>query len=184
MTELQQMMDRNQRFAAQYQGDLTIMPRFATMVLTCSDARIDPAHFLGLDLGDALVFRDAGARITAEIELEIGVLWAMAQKMAGEKFTGWKLAIIHHTDCGFERLANPELATVLSQRLAVEKSTIDKMGIHDHIQHMRDDIVRLRKSPVVPDQLVVSGHIYDVDSGLVQEVVAPTPLSLEKEPAL
>ena len=184
MTELQQLMDRNQQFAAQYEGGLTILPKFSTMVLTCADARIDPAHFLGLGLGDALVFRNAGARITDEIELEIGVLWTMAKKMAGDKFPGFKLAIIHHTDCGFERLANPELAAALSQRLAVEKSVIDEMGIHDHTQHMHNDITRLRNSPVVPNQLVVSAHMYDVNTGLVQEVIAPAPLSLGKEPAL
>ena len=72
MSDLQKLIDRNSRFAAQYEGNLTIMPRFSTMILTCGDARIDPAHFLGLELGDTFVFRNAGARVSKELELELG----------------------------------------------------------------------------------------------------------------
>ena len=176
MSDLQQLLDRNKTFAASYENNLHIMPRLQTMVLTCADGRIDPAHFLGLNLGDAVVFRNAGARITAEIELELGVLWGMAKKMAGDQFKGFGLAIMHHTDCGFERLMNPDLAGLLSQSLAVEKSIIDDLAIADHAADIQADIQRLQRSTVVPKELVVSGHIYDVQTGLVQEVVAPTSL--------
>ena len=178
MSDLQQLFDRNQQFATTYKNNMHIMPRLQTIVLTCADARTDPAHFLGIELGDALVFRNAGARITDEIELELGILWTMANKMAGDQFRGFELAIMHHNDCGFERLANPDLAGLISQKLAVEKKVIDKMAVADHVARIHADIRRLRKSAIVPQELVVSGHLYDLHTGLVNEVVGPTPLGV------
>ena len=150
------------------------------MVLTCGDARIDPAHFLGLDLGDAFVFRNAGARVTAELELELGILWSMAAKMAGDNFRGFGLAIIQHTDCGYERLANPQLQQALSQRLGLAPSEIATLANADHTTTIQEDIERLRHSSLVPDDLVVSGHLYNVEEGIVHEVVAPAPLQLKE----
>lgn len=176
MSDLQKLIDRNEQFAAQYEGGLTITPRFSTMVLTCADGRVDPAHFLGLELGDALVFRNAGARVTHDIELELGILWTLASALRGDQFQGLKLAIIHHTDCGFERLANPKLANLVINKLAVDRAEIDALAIPDHAQCIHEDIERLRRSPLVPRQLVVSGHLYDVADGHVREVVPPTAL--------
>jgi carbonic anhydrase len=176
MSDLQKLIDRNSQFAAQYEGNLTIMPRFSTMVLTCGDARIDPAHFLGLELGDAFVFRNAGARVSKELELELGILWTMAGRMAGDRFRGFGLAIIHHTDCGYERLANPELQYALSNKLGVDQADIGALANADHTKTIREDIERLRRSPLVPNDLVVSGYIYNVADGIVREVVPPAPL--------
>ena len=183
MSGLQTLLERNQQFAAQYEGNLAIMPKFPTLVLTCSDARIDPAHFLGLELGDALVFRNAGGRVTDDIEQEIGILWLMASKMAGKNFPGFSLAIIQHTDCGMERLANPQLADAIHNHLHIEKDDIAEICNVDHGQSIRNDIERLRNSSLVPQQLVVSGHIYNVQEGTIAEVVAPTPLSAELQMA-
>lgn len=176
MSDLEILLKRNQAFASTYAGKQPIMPRFNTMVLTCVDARIDPAHFMKLNLGEALVFRNAGARVTADLELELGILWTMAQKMGGDRFQGFELAIVHHTDCGFERLANPELAGLLSKKLAVSPDQIAEMAVADHIGRIQTDIERLRHSSIVPDTLTVSGHIYDVDSGLIQQIIAPSRL--------
>ena len=176
MSDLQNLIDRNSQFAAQYEGGLTIMPRFSTLVLTCIDARIDPAHFLGLELGDAVVFRNAGARVSKELELELGILWVLVSKFAGDQFKGLGLAIIQHTDCGYERLANPELQQALSHNLGVDKAGIEALANVDHTKTIREDIERLRRSSLVPNELVVSGHIYNVEDGVVGEVVAPAPL--------
>lgn len=176
MSDLQTLLERNQQFAAQYEGDPGIMPRFSTFVLTCADARIDPAHFLKLGIGDAVVFRNAGGRVTADVELELGVLWMMAKRMAGDNFTGISLALIQHTDCGFERLANPELVAALSARLNVDKAEIEVLANVDHTRRIQEDIERLRQSRLVSKELVVSGHIYHVADGTMSEVVPPAPL--------
>ncbi len=174
MSELTSLIDRNQQFAAHYDDNLNILPRFFTVVLTCSDARVDPAQFFGLELGDALVIRNGGARVSKELELEIGILWTLGSKMAGENFRGLELAIIQHTDCGYERLANPELQNALSSRLGVDKAEIDALSNVDHVGTIREDIEKLRGSSFVPKELVVSGHMYNVEDGRVREVVSPT----------
>ena len=174
MSELTSLIDRNKQFAARYEDNLNIIPRFSTIVLTCSDARIDPAHYLGLELGDALVIRNGGARVSKELELEIGILWTLAGKMAGDKFRGFELVIIQHTDCGYERLANAELQVALSNKLGVDKTEIGALANADHVESIREDIERLRRSTLVPNDLLVSGHIYNVEDGHVREVVPPT----------
>ncbi|MDA2919190.1 carbonic anhydrase [Desulfobacterota bacterium AH_259_B03_O07] len=176
MADLQNLIERNRQFADQYEGNLSIIPRFSTMVFTCVDARIDPAHFLGLGLGDALVFRNAGARVTNDVELELGILWTLASRLSGGALPSLALAIIQHTDCGYERLANPELQQALSRNLGVDKAEFGALANADHPETIRKDIERLHRSPLVPNELVVSGHLYNVTDGLLQEVVAPAPL--------
>ncbi len=176
MSDLQTLLERNQQFAGEYESGLTILPKFFTIILTCVDARIDPAHYLGVELGDALVFRNAGGRVTDDLELDLGVLWMLGAGMAGENFPGLSLAVVQHTDCGLERLAKPELAAALTKRLGLEQAQIDGLVNTDHAQRIREDIERLRKSSLVPKGMIVSGHIYRVENGTIEEVVAPAPL--------
>jgi carbonic anhydrase len=175
MSDLSTMIERNKAFAANYEGGLSGKPHFSTIILTCTDARIDPAHFLGLELGDALVMRNAGGRVTEAIEFELGFLWVLASKMMGDK-AKLSLAIIHHTDCGVERLANPELRQLMSQKLGVDSAKFEAMAITDHQQSLNDDIERLRQSSLVPDSMIVSGHLYDVAHGTMAEVISPAEL--------
>ncbi|MCG8604466.1 carbonic anhydrase [bacterium] len=179
MSDLENLLQRNSQFADHYKGGLTIIPRFSTMVLTCGDSRVDPAHFLGLELGDAFVFRNAGARVTPDLEIDLAILWRMASKVAKDEFSGFKLAIIHHTDCGYERLANKELRQAFSRRLDVHESEIESLAIPDHAKKIQQDIDRLRRSSLVPKELVVSGHIYNVEDGVVREVFPAAPLHRE-----
>ena len=84
MTDLTTLMDRNRGFAEQFEmGDLTIRPRMSTIILTCVDARVDPAHLFGLGLGDAVVIRNAGGRITRAVMGDLGILGVLAANMAG-----------------------------------------------------------------------------------------------------
>ena len=177
MFDLSDLSERNRQFAAQYEGKLNILPRFSTMILTCVDARVDPTYFLGLEPGDALVLRTAGARITPDVELEVGVLWALASRLSGDNFRGMGFAIVHHTDCGYERLANPEIQTMVSNKLGVGPEVIEALGISDHVQALQGDIEQLRRSTLVPDALVVSGYLFNLEDGLIQEVVTPAPLN-------
>lgn len=176
MSDLPTLLERNRAFADQYTGGLQIMPKFSTFILTCADARIDPAHFFGLELGEAMVFRNAGGRVTDDVELELAVLWMMAARMAGDNFGGLSLMLVQHTDCGFERLANPDMAAMLSNRLGVEQATINDLANADHAHRLHEDIERLRRSRLAPRGLVVSGHIYHVEDGTIEEIHAPTAL--------
>jgi len=170
MSEMQTLKRRNEIYAQKHQEGLTIIPKFSTLILTCIDARIDPAHFLGLELGEVVVLRNPGGRVTPEIERDLAIIWALVAKVSGEKFKGLSLAIIHHTDCGYEKLANPEFQKALNAKLGIDIETLDQLAIHDHRSAMDSDISKLRNSSIVPSELNVTGFLYDVDDGKLTEI--------------
>ncbi len=171
------LVDRNRRFAEQFDaGDLAIRPRMSTIILTCLDARVDPAHLFGLGLGDALVIRNAGGWITPAVLRDLAILGVLAANMPGPSAMQLELVVVHHTDCGMARLANPAIQQQAADRLGLTVDEVAAMAITDPATSVRADIERLRATSGTPDQLVVSGLVYDVADGTVTQVVAPAPL--------
>jgi carbonic anhydrase len=173
MSDITTLLERNRVYAESYQGKLPMRTRFSTIILTCLDARIDPAYFLGIKEGDALVMRNAGGRVTEDVEKELGILSVMAKAAGGDNFKGLSLAIVQHTDCGYERLANPQLRTAINHKTGIDINELESMENHNHTKSLEEDIQRLRDSAFTPDNLIISGHILDVDTGIVQEVYSP-----------
>jgi len=177
--DLTTLLDRNRSFAEEFAaGDLKISPRMSTIVLTCLDARVDPAHLFGLGLGDAVVIRNAGGRITPAVMRDLGILGVLAAAVSppGTSPRQPELVVIHHTDCGMSRLTNPAIQGQVAERLGVNVDEVSEMAISDPTRSVQDDIERLRHTPGTPDQLVVSGFVYDVSNGTVNQVVPPAPL--------
>ncbi len=176
-TDLTTLMDRNRTFANQFgAGDLTIRPRMSTIILTCVDARVDPAHIFGLGLGDAVVIRNAGGRITPAVMGDLAVLGVLAANMPGPGAMQPELVVIHHTDCGMSRLANPAIQEQVAQKLGLSIDEVASMAIIDPSSSVQGDVERLRHTPGTPPQLVVSGFVYDVSDGTINQVVPPAPL--------
>ena len=170
MSEIQILKRRNEIYAENHKKGLPINPKFSTLILSCIDARVDPAHFLGLEQGEALVLRNPGGRVTPEIERDLAILWTLVAKVSGENFKGLSLAIIHHTDCGYERLANPEFQKGLNAKLGIDIETLDQLAIHNHMSALDSDISKLKNSSIVPSELNVTGFMYDVDDGKLTEI--------------
>jgi carbonic anhydrase len=151
--DLTTLLDRNRSFVEQFAaGDLKISPRMSTILLTCLDARVDPAHLFGL-----------------------GVL-AAAFSQPGTSPRQPELVVIHHTDCGMSRLTNPAIQGQVAERLGLSVDEVSAMAISDPTTSVQDDINRLRHTPGTPDQLVVSGFVYNVSNGTINQVVPPAPL--------
>ncbi len=177
MADVQVLIDRNLEFASSFdQGDLAILPRLSTLVLTCLDARVDPAHLLGLKLGDAVVMRNIGGRVTDEVIEHIATLQALAALVGGGS-AALEVAIVHHTDCGASRFANPEVRQKLGQAAGTGEVAIKRLAIADPQISVAEDLDRLRAAPTLPDELVVAGYVYDVTDGHVREAFAPASLS-------
>ena len=177
--DLTTLLDRNRNFAEQFAaGDLKILPRMSTILLTCVDARVDPAHLFGLGLGDAVVIRNAGGRITPAVMRDLGILsvLAAAANQLGTSPMQPELVVIHHTDCGMSRLTNPAIQGQVAKRLGLSVDEVSAMAISDPTTSVQEDIERLRHTPGTPDQLVVSGFVYDVRNGTINQVVPPAPL--------
>ncbi len=175
MSNTATLLDRNRQFASDFAaGDLPVLPKLRTVVLTCADSRVDPAHIIGLELGDAVVIRNNGGRVTPEVVHEIAALSFLVAKMDGAERGPFELIIIQHSECGAERFADPDLQRALKEQLGVD---VSPLAITDHELSLREDVERLRSAPEVPGHIVVSGFIYDVKNGQVREVIAPAELA-------
>ncbi len=174
MADVQTLIERNREFASSFdQGDLAILPRLSTLVLTCLDARVDPAHILGLELGDAVVMRNIGGRVTDEVIEHIAILRGLAVVLGSGAL---EVAIVHHTDCGTSRFANPQVRQKLAQAAGTSEAAIERLAITDPQASVAGDLDRLRAAPTLPDELIVAGYVYDVTDGQVREIFAPASL--------
>ena len=87
-----------------------------------------------------------------------------------------ELVVMHHTDCGMSRLINPAIQQQVAERLGLSTEEVAAMAITNPATSVQDDLERLRNTPGTPDQLIVSGLVYDVKSGTINQVVPPAPL--------
>lgn len=155
---VQDFRKANEQYAANFQkGNLPMPPARKAVILTCMDARLDPARFLGLQEGDAHVIRNAGGRATED---------AIRSLVISEQLLGTtEVVVIHHVDCGMLTFSNEDLRGKLKQDFGTSADHIDFLPFKDLEQSVRDDIATLKASPFIPDSITVTGFIYDVKSG-------------------
>ena len=183
---LDEVMAANQRYAATFgdKGKLALPPARRFAILTCMDARLDPARYAGLAEGDAHVIRNAGGRASDDAIRSL----VISYKLLGTK----EWLVIHHTDCGMQLFTDEVIGRLLEQSL--ETATIDGEGWHDHgigpgsvhghyikwhtISDLEgsvvEDVTRIRSHPLVPGTIPIYGYLYDVGTGSMIEVKAAT----------
>jgi carbonic anhydrase len=170
VSDLSTLYERNEAFVEEFdKGDLSLKPNLSTVVLTCIDARVVPAYFAGLEPGDAHTMRTVGGRVTSGVALEVSMLWMLMSLQNPNP--SMELAIIHHTDCGMARFADPDVAAAVSERFGSDY-VVDTYAFTDPAESLATDVQRLRDSALVPRELRVSGHIYDVRTGRLTNQVA------------
>jgi carbonic anhydrase len=169
MSEVDRLKDANASFAERFdKGDLEIPPARPLVVLTCIDARVDPAVFLGLQIGDAHVIRNAGGRATDDAIRSLLISsWLLGTR---------EFAVIHHTDCGMTKFTDPVLRDMIRDQAGVEVDT-EFLSFEDPEQSARDDVDAIRGTKGFPDGVMVSGYVYDVRTGRLHEVVGPSALA-------
>ncbi len=128
---------------------------------------------LGLELGDAFVIRNVGGRITDEVIEQIAILGALVGGAGGGAL---EVAVVHHTDCGTVRFADPEIRKELVKVAGTGESPIQKLAAANPEESVADDLDRLRAAPILPDDLVVAGYVYDLKGGQLKEIAAPRSL--------
>ena len=179
---LLEVLEANANYAARF-GDKNklAMPPFRHFaILTCMDARLDPAKFAGLAEGDAHVIRNAGGRASDDAIRSL----VISYKLLGTR----EFFVIHHTDCGMLAFTNEVMRGLLGSSLETAELTpngfrdvgkgpgsregeyIDWLTIKDQAQSVRDDVARIHNHPLVPKSIPVYGYIYDVHSGKLIEV--------------
>ena len=164
MASFDEFKQANERYAARFdKGDLPIPPARKVAVVTCMDARLDPEEFLGLELGDAHVIRNAGGRVSED---------AIRSLVISERFLGTEeIVVVHHTECGMQTFRNEDLAAKIKEDLGVDASGRDFLPFTDLEESVREDVEKIRASTLIPDDISVYGAIYDVKTGELREVV-------------
>jgi carbonic anhydrase len=178
MSNIAPILDRNQAFAAtdarRNVPALPFIPRLNLYIVTCIDCRVDPAEILGIKLGEALVERNIGGRVTPAVIRDI----AYAGYLVESKAPGgpwFEVAIIHHTDCGSTLLADDELRHGFAGRVGVDERTLTDTAVLDPERTVRTDVDRVLWAREIPSDVRVSGHVYDVRTGVVTTVVDAKP---------
>jgi carbonic anhydrase len=183
MNNLDTMLKRNKDFAAQQTAAETLMPSLPrampnvkATIIGCADMRVDPAHLLGIEPGEAIVLRNVGGRITPGLLEQLGLLGRIGQ-VAGEIIGGggeFHLVVLHHTDCGITRLAGDP--AMLARFFQIQEGELKAKAVMDPRVSVAVDVALLRTIPALPGGWLVSGLVYDVATGLVEIVVPPAPI--------
>jgi carbonic anhydrase len=179
---LSEVLEANAHYSANF-GDkakLAIPPARRFAVLTCMDARLDPAKFAGLAEGDAHVIRNAGGRASDDAIRSL----VISYKLLGTH----EFFVIHHTDCGMLFFTNDVMRDLLNSSLETAELTpsgfrdigkgpgsrageyIEWLTFKDQKQAVLDDVARIRNHPLVPKSITVHGYIFDVHTGKLLEV--------------
>jgi carbonic anhydrase len=175
MSNIAPLLERNQAFARdpgarQGMPALPFIPNLNLYIVTCIDCRVDPAQILGVELGEALVQRNIGGRVTPAVIQDIAYAGYLVDTKAPEG-PYFEVAIIHHTECGSTLLADDELRHGFAERIGVDERTLADTPVLDPPRTVRTDVERVLWAQEIPESVFVSGHVYDVATGTVTTVV-------------
>ena len=174
MTRMTPLLERNQRFAAAYTPAPLGLPVAQVLIVTCLDHRVDPAIILGLRLGDAPVIRNAGGRVTPAVIDDIAYLGFLAEQLfAGQVAVDrlFEVAVVHHTQCGTGFLADPAFRHQAAEATGLNEAALEASAVADPQLTVKADVERLLTSPLLSPKVSVSGHVYDIATGLVTTTV-------------
>jgi carbonic anhydrase len=186
MSILEEVLQANEAYAAGFgsKSELALPPARGFAILTCMDARLDPAKYAGLSEGDAHVIRNAGGRASDDAIRSL----VISYKLLGTK----EWFVIHHTNCGMEFFTDEVIRGLLASSLetaaldengfhdvgtgpgSAEAQYIDWLTISDNAQSVVEDVTRIRQHPLVPSDIPIYGYIYDVTTGRLVEVADAT----------
>ena len=174
MDALETLTQRNAEFAAQgFDPSLRIIPSLKTFIIGCVDPRVDPAAILGVELGQAAVIRNIGGRVTPSVLEELALLRKLTQGAGGDFDMGWNFVVLQHTDCGILRMQNERKK--LADFLGVDEQHLDAKMVGDPRAAVEVDVAALRADPDLPSGMRSSGYVYDVSTGLIENVVPAAP---------
>ena len=163
MSALAEVVSANDAYAGTFDnGSLPMPPARRFVVVTCMDARIDPARALGFEEGDAHVIRNAGGVVSDDVIRSL----VISHHLLGTQ----EAFVIGHTDCGMLTFSNDDLRATLQERQGVDASHIDFQPFGDCPERVRASARRIRESGLLPDSFAVHPFVYDVHTGKLDQV--------------
>ncbi len=161
MSVTDQYLENNKKYASNFQGPLPLPPKNQIAVLACMDARINVYAALGIQEGESHVIRNAGGVVTDD---EIRSL-AISQRLLGTK----EIILIHHTDCGMLTFSDDGFKKSIQDETGIKPEWAAE-AFSDLNEDVRQSIARIKQSPFIPHTDQVRGFIFDVATGLLNEV--------------
>jgi len=174
MTRMTPLLDRNEQFARSYAPTPLGPPTAQVIVVTCLDHRVDPAFTLGLRLGEAVVIRNAGGRVTQSVIDDIAYLAFLAEQLfAGQVADDrlFEVAVVHHTQCGTGLLVDPSFRHQAAEATGLAEPALEASAVGDPHVTVKTDVERLLTAPKLSPKVSVSGHVYDIATGRVTTVL-------------
>ena len=169
------LTERNKDFAAhRFAADVSLLPTLRTVIIGCADPRVDPAHVLGLSLGRRWCCAISAVASPPATLQTMALLGMIGQVEGARPGSGWNLVVLHHTDCGITRLE--KVPDLMAAHFGISMDHLDAKAVADPYTAVAVDVAALKNTPTLPGDFIVSGLVYDVTSGLLTTVVAPTPL--------
>ena len=182
MSVLNEVLSANKKYVEGFgeKGKLALPPARQFAVLTCMDARLDPAKYAGLSEGDAHVIRNAGGRASDDAIRSL----VISYKLLGTK----EWFVIHHSNCGMEFFTDEIMRGLLAKSLETaalgeqgfydvgkspgskEADFVDWLTISDRDKSVVEDVERIRRHPLVPKNIPIYGFVYEVETGKLLEV--------------
>jgi carbonic anhydrase len=172
-------LERNERFAVTDAKlrvpEIPFIPLRQVYMITCIDPRVEPAAIVGAQLGEAIIARNIGGRVTPSVIRDL--LWICHLHENKTPDADWfEVAIIHHTDCGSGLFADPELRRGYDERGGYDEETAFAMAVLDPSASVRTDVELLRHAPELAGSIgkfKIGGYAYDLGTGVVSTVVDP-----------
>src|SRR5258708_32782653 len=176
MEDMDAVLRGNKAFAATGAHETaSIVAKYPVYVITWLDPRTDPSAFLGLEVGDAMVIRNAGGRVSPDVLEDLAYIGYLSRTLVpgGPRF---EVAVVHHNQCGTRYLADGKFRRGFADLMGRDEAALAAQAVTDPEQTVRSDVELLRSAAVLPDTITVSGHVYDVTTCLVTTLVPPAPV--------
>ena len=161
MSVTDQLLSNNAAYAASFNGPLPLPPAKHIAVVACMDARLNVYGALGLEEGDAHVIRNAGGVITED---EIRSL-AISQRLLGTK----EIILIHHTDCGMLTFTDDDFKKGIVEETGLRPAWAAEAFANEY-DDVTQSIKRVTSSPFIPHTNQVRGFVFNVATGVLEEV--------------
>jgi carbonic anhydrase len=170
------LLERNRAYAATdaraHTPRLPFLPHQGLYIITCIDPRTDPAQFLELRFAEAIVARTVGGRVTPAVIQDLSYIGYLVETKAPEG-PYFEAAIIHHTQCGSGLLADEALRHGFAEHTGYDEDMLADLPVLDPAATVRTDVDRVVSDPRISPRITVSGHVYDVETGLITTIVEP-----------
>jgi carbonic anhydrase len=164
VSDFDDLLAANRDFAAHFElAGFDGVAHAGVAIVTCMDSRIDPLRMLGLRAGDAKIFRNPGGRVTPQ---------ALEALVLGVHLLGVeRILVIPHTRCAMASSTEAELHDRVSASAGLDASWQPFHVVEDQVASLEDDVHKVRSHPLIPDRVRVGGFLYDVDTGLLDQLV-------------